>query len=149
MKLETDGTDIIMFDSDDSAGISHSRGSSVSTVTYQGHLTIPVEQQALNYFLANWVLVPKPGQSTVTRGFLDYILPLMKHEPSNSHLTTSFQAVSLASLGNRPNSKPVLVQAWRTYTKALSYVNKALANPAIQKSDSTLAAVMLLGLFEV
>lgn len=122
---------------------------SSSAVSYQARLSIPVEQQAMNYFLANWVLVPKPGQVAVTRGFLDYIVPLIKHEPANSHLTAAFEAVSLASLGNRPETKVLLGTAWQKYTKALSLVNKALAHPIAQKSDQTLASVMLLGHFEV
>jgi hypothetical protein len=121
----------------------------VPSMSYQNHLSIPVEQQAMNYFLANWVLVPKPGQVVVTRGFLDYIVPLIKNEPPNSHLTASFEAVSLASLGNRPETKMLLGVAWQKYTRALSLVNRALAQPFVQKSDQTLAAVLLLGHFEV
>jgi Fungal specific transcription factor domain len=107
---------------------------------------IPAEQHALHYFLANFVLLPaKEGG----RGFFDFLIPLLKNEPPDSHLSVSFNAVALAALGNRPNSKMLLVQASAEYSRALSYTNKALANPIIQKSDQTLAAVLLLGLFEV
>ena len=39
-------------------------------------------------------------------------------------------------------------QAMALYTKALSQVNLATQNPARQKLDSTLAAILLLGFFE-
>lgn len=108
--------------------------------------TIQVEQLVFHYFLSNFVLLPGiEGR----RGFLDFLLPLLRNEPPDSHLSVSFKAVALAAFGNRPNSKKLLVQASSEYSRALSSTNTALANPVMQKSDQTLAAVLLLGLFEV
>ncbi len=57
----------------------------------------------------------------------------------------------LASLGNRVSSDGVNFRdrAYIEYTKALSATNTALMDPGTSKSDAVLAAVLLLGMFEV
>ncbi|KAL2268141.1 hypothetical protein VTJ83DRAFT_2987 [Remersonia thermophila] len=76
---------------------------------------IPPESLAPSHFVANFVLAPRADGS---RGFLDYLLPLLNPPPSsiggsnsrggpgpgpdNAHLWHAFQACALASLGNRP-----------------------------------------------
>lgn len=114
----------------------------------QNDFQVPVEQQALCFFLANFVYLP---QANSTRGYLDFLVPMMKTERPDSHLSVSFQAVALASLANRPNSKGsgLMSQAISQYAKALKVTNIALQNPALQKSDQTLASILLLGFFEV
>jgi hypothetical protein len=102
--------------------------------------------QAFHYFLSNYVLVPQVG---TTRGHLSYVLPLLKGEPGGTQLSTSFTAVALASFGNRPGASRLLPRARLEYIKALSYVNKSLQNPVTQKSNQTLASILLLGLYEV
>jgi len=42
-----------------------------------------------------------------------------------------------------------MVQAIGQYAKALKAINLALQNPAQQKSDATLASIILMGFFEV
>jgi Fungal specific transcription factor domain len=111
-----------------------------------GSVNPPLEIQAFHYFLSNYVLVPQLG---TTRGHLSYVLPLLKGEPGGTQLSTSFTAVALASFGNRPGASHLLIRAREEYTKALNYVNKSLQNPATQKSDQTLASILLLGLYEV
>lgn len=110
-------------------------------------LDIPVEQRANCYFVSNFILMPKPG---CTRGFLDYLVPLLKQEDQQNHLQHAFNACSLALLNNRecPNSK-LGEKALGEYSKALSGTNAALRDVEAQKADSTLAAVLLLGMFEV
>jgi hypothetical protein len=113
--------------------------------TIPAPLNIPVEQLATHHFFANFVAVP---HSTNSRGFLDYVIPLVNLERQESHLKMAFSAASMAALANRPNSKSLLVQAEELYAKAIRLVNEALRDPAAQKTDQTLAAVLLLGLFE-
>jgi hypothetical protein len=109
-------------------------------------IDIPVGRQAIHYFLANCIMVPT---STATRGHMSYLTPLLKGEPPDTPLSTSFVAVAFASFGNRPGNKQLLFTAHHFYTKALKHVNRALESPIEQKSDKTLASVLLLGLFEV
>ncbi|PQE14424.1 negative acting factor protein [Rutstroemia sp. NJR-2017a BBW] len=107
----------------------------------------PIEQQAPCFFMTNFVIIPQNGMA---RGSFDWVLPLVKMESPNSPLSLSFQAVAMASLANRPNSRgsSLMHVAIDHYAKALKEVNLALQNPAQQKTDQTLAAILLLGFFE-
>lgn len=111
-----------------------------------GALKIPLEQQALCYFLSNWVLMPRENS---TRGYLDCLIPMIKTEEPGGHLSIAFTAVGLAALGNRPHSKRLLPLAGAKYAQALNLTNAALRDPVKAKTDQTLASVLLLGLFEV
>lgn len=107
-----------------------------------------MEQLASCHFFSNFILMPRQGS---TRGFMDYLLPLMKSEPSNSHLQHAFNACSLAHLGNRvkTNQENIPNKALAEYTKALAGTHTALQDSELSKTDGTLAAVLLLGLYEV
>ena len=110
-------------------------------------LSVPIEQQAPCFFLANYTLPPSDGG----KGYFDFLAPLMKTEGPNTQLSIAFQAVAMASLANRPNSRGrgLMPQAMGQYAKALKATNLALQNPAQQKTDQTLAAILMLGFFEV
>lgn len=112
-------------------------------------LAIPVEQQAPCFFLQNYTLPPSDGG----RGYFDFLAPLMRSEGPDSQLSVAFSAVSMASLANRPNTKGrdagLMSKAVGLYAKALKATNLALQNPVQQKTDQTLAAILMLGFFEV
>jgi hypothetical protein len=76
---------------------------------------------------------------------------MIRTEAPDSQLSIAFSAVAMASLANRPNSRGrgLMPQAVAQYTKALKATNLALQNPAQQKSDQTLAAILMLTFFEV
>ncbi|KAI1411546.1 hypothetical protein F5Y13DRAFT_55669 [Hypoxylon sp. FL1857] len=108
-------------------------------------LNVPIEHQASCHFVSNFILIPREGN---TRGFMDFIIPLLKQEP-RGHLQHAFNACSIAFLNNRGGTGGRFAdKALREYTKALNGTNNALRNPDTQLADSTLAAVLLLGLFE-
>jgi hypothetical protein len=81
---------------------------------------------------------------------MDYLVPLLKAEPPGGHLQHAFNACSLASLGNRVTSDSINFQerSLAEYSKALAGTNAALRHPEGSKSDATLAAVLMLGMFE-
>ncbi|KAL5317674.1 hypothetical protein ACEPPN_014772 [Leptodophora sp. 'Broadleaf-Isolate-01'] len=108
-------------------------------------MTTPLSQQASCYFLANFVLVPEAG---TMRGYLDFVIPLLKQRTPPQSLVLAFSAVTLAALGTRPNSKALLPTADLWYLKALKEINLALQNPKTASTDSTLASVMLMASFE-
>lgn len=110
---------------------------------------IPVEEQAKCHFMSNFVLIPRQGS---TRGFLDFVVPLLRQEEGGDlHLRHAFAACALAHLNNRVNAGEQRIgeKALLAYTKALNSTNTALRDPEAQKADGTLAAILLLGLFEV
>lgn len=111
-------------------------------------LYIPTEQVASCHFFSNFILIPQQGG---TKGFMAYLQPLMRSEGQNSHLQHAFKACSLAHLGNRvrSNGGDILDRALSEYTKALAATHTALASPESCRTDASLAAVLLLGLYEV
>ncbi|TGO88055.1 hypothetical protein BPOR_0187g00160 [Botrytis porri] len=107
-------------------------------------LTAALEERAICFFLSNYVLIP---HGTVRCGFLGFLLPLMKLQPS-AVLSDSLSAVALATFGNQPNARMLKPKAEQAYLKALRQVTNAIGDPKQAAEDTTLAAVMLLALFE-
>lgn len=109
-------------------------------------LSIPLDVQAPCYFMSNFTLASQP----TSRGYFEFLLPLVKSEPPESHFGLAFSAVAFAALANRPNARGrnLSIQAVNQYTRALRAVNLALQNPAHQRTDQTLAAIIMLGFFE-
>lgn len=110
-------------------------------------MPVSAEEQAPCYFVSSYVV----GQDHTSKGHFDFLLPMMKNEPPDSHLSIAFSAVAMASLANRPNSRSrqLYNQALYQYSKALKATNLALQDPTHQKSDQTLASVLMLGFYEV
>lgn len=110
-------------------------------------LSTPLDQQAVCFFFANYVLVP--GTETLTsRGHLEFLVPLLKSQPANSPLALTFTSVGLATMAVRPNSRALMPLASSTYIKALKQINFALKDPRTAMSDTTLAMILLLTVFE-
>ncbi|KAK0611123.1 hypothetical protein B0T14DRAFT_571044 [Immersiella caudata] len=110
-------------------------------------IRIPTDTKAQCHFVSNFVLLPRPGG---TRGFMDFLIPLMKKDGKTAHLQHAFNACALSSLGNRVSSDGVDFpeQAFGEYVKALRATNLAIKDPQTSTSDSLLAAVLLLSMFE-
>ncbi|KAG6041834.1 hypothetical protein E4U41_001305 [Claviceps citrina] len=107
---------------------------------------IPLDDQAACHFIANYVLVPRHGSLI---GFMEFVVPLLNAERVPLHYRCAFEACALASLNNGVgNRNHFEKQALGKYTKALSTTFAALQDPEVAKEDATLAAVLLLGLFE-
>lgn len=80
---------------------------------------------------------------------MEYVVPLIKADRPAPHFRYAFEACALASLGNRVGpGNDFDKQALGQYTKALATTFAALKDPEAAKQDATLAAVLLLGLFE-
>ncbi|KAF4951541.1 hypothetical protein FSARC_12889 [Fusarium sarcochroum] len=109
-------------------------------------LQLPVDQQATCHFLSNFVLLPSHD---MTRGWMEFVVPLLKSKTVAPSFKLAFDACAMASLGNRVGPGTNFEdRALGYYTKALSATFTALKDPVLSKEDSTLAAVLLLGLFE-
>jgi len=109
-----------------------------------------VKEEADCFFLANFVMTP--AQEKGTRGFADWIVPMIKQNGAHvdNHLQYAFNACSMALLNNKGGSNNRLNEkALFEYTRALSATNAALRDPKTQMTDSTLGAVLLLGTYEV
>lgn len=107
-----------------------------------------MDELASCHFISNYVLIPRQGLAT-NRGFLEFVLPLLRAEKPSEHFLYAFKACSLASLNNRVGTGNDFDKAaLGCYTKALASTFTALKDPALVNRDDTLAAILLLGLFE-
>ncbi|KAK4664452.1 uncharacterized protein QC763_505650 [Podospora pseudopauciseta] len=139
------------------------------TAALTNSLSIPVEDLATCHFLSNFVLVP-PQEQHSARGYNHFLLPLLQQYSNGTsreeitHLQHAFNACALASLGERygapspgrghgrlttgKEKETLLRKGAEEYTLALMATNAALRDPVRCKEDGTLAAVLLLGMFE-
>ncbi|KAK3944460.1 hypothetical protein QBC46DRAFT_440767 [Diplogelasinospora grovesii] len=111
-------------------------------------LSVPIAQQAACYFASNFILMPR-GEGPY--GYMEYLVPLLRTEmPGRSALQHAFNACGLAALGNKVTSERVNFSelSLKEHSQALVRTHEALGNPATANSDATLAAVLLLCLFE-
>lgn len=91
--------------------------------------------------------MPKDGR---TVGHMDFLLPLLKQEGPDSHIQHAFNACALTFLNNRRGiGGGIWDRALTEYSMALAKTNAALQDRESQQSDASLAAVLLLGMFEV
>ncbi|OQE41193.1 hypothetical protein PENCOP_c005G05795 [Penicillium coprophilum] len=117
--------------------------SSVQTVTPpRNSLVYPVQELGKAHIFAKYMSGGPCG------GHMSYLLPLMKGT-RNSPVLTAMAAVGLAAMSNIRLSPRMMLQARKEYTAALSQTNHALRDPVLSKRDDTLAAVVLLSMFEI
>lgn len=147
MQLVFHNQDQKMENIEDSHLITPTSASSTSWLQSRA-LAIPVEEQAPCFFISNFVRMPR---NLSTRGSFDFLLPIIKTERTDSAVSVAFRAVAMAALANRPNSKSsgLMIRAIAQYSKALKGLNLALQNPQQQKTDATLATILLMVFFEV
>lgn len=111
-------------------------------------LTVPLAHRASCFFASNFILLPL---GAAPHGFMEYLVPLMNSKPQGNALRYAFNACAFSLLGNRARADGVdLAQlSLKEHTLALAQTHKALGNPAVASDDTTLAAVLLLCLYEV
>jgi hypothetical protein len=109
-------------------------------------LTTPLENQASCFFLSNYVLLPT---SSTERGYLDFLVPLLKKTVPQDPIALAFSAISLAAFGNRPGSGGVSPLSGQYYLQALNKITASIQNPKQAVEDSVLGSVILLSFFEV
>ncbi|PYH97854.1 Zn(II)2Cys6 transcription factor [Aspergillus ellipticus CBS 707.79] len=78
-----------------------------------------------------------------------YFLPALLEVDSSPAVMASVNAAGLATLANIQRCPRLMLEARRQYTTALSQTNVALNDQARATTDSTLAAVLLLGIYEI
>lgn len=106
-------------------------------------LVYPIQELAKTHLFVNYMSGGPCGDH------MSYLLPLMKDTRNSPVLSTALAAVGLAALSNIRLSPRMMLQARKEYTTALSQTNHALRDTVLSKRDDTLAAVVLLGMFEV
>ncbi|KAJ5121846.1 hypothetical protein N7448_002977 [Penicillium atrosanguineum] len=102
----------------------------------------PVQELAKGYLFSHYMSGGPRG------GHMSYLIPLI-NDPRNSAVNAALNAVGLAALSNIRLAPQMMLKARREYTIALSQTNHALKDSIMSKRDDILAAVVLLGMFEV
>ena len=110
----------------------------------QYSLAQPIEERATVFFVANYVI----GNRGPTRGHLDYLGDLYQTGFLPEGLMASMKAVGLAGYSHAANAPSLMKNARYQYMRALQFTNAALRSPVDVKKDTTLMAVMILGIFE-
>jgi hypothetical protein len=95
-------------------------------------------------FLGNGSSAPGSG-----RGHHEYLPTLMRQESANGPLRTIIAAAGLAALSNAGNANMFATEAYQLYNEAIRQLRPALSNPEEACLDNSLAAMMLMGTFEV
>ncbi|KUJ15381.1 uncharacterized protein LY89DRAFT_111541 [Mollisia scopiformis] len=103
-----------------------------------------LEDRATGFFVANYVL----GMSGPSRGHLDYIADVSRTQIMDDSLVSSMKAVGLAGFAHAEHAPSLMKNARYQYVRALKSTNAALRDPVEAKKDTTLLAIMILGIFE-
>ncbi|KAL3459634.1 hypothetical protein BJX64DRAFT_301100 [Aspergillus heterothallicus] len=100
---------------------------------------IPDDQRGMSYVISYYIGTDQH------RGLLLFLPSLMERDPSPA-LKASAKALGLLGMTGMPHSKQ---RAREEYIIGLRATNSALRDPTAATSDSTLGAVLLLGLYEL
>lgn len=103
-----------------------------------------IEDLATGFFISNYVI----DNSRPNRGHLDPISNMVRIGNLDEGLLAAMKAVGLAGFAHAAHAPHLLKNARYQYVKALQSTNVALRDPAQVKKDSTLMAIMILGIFE-
>lgn len=103
-----------------------------------------IEDQAAGFFFAHYVI----GNRNLPRGHFEY-LPAMYHQSGvGQALRTSLLATGLAGFANTVQSQELMKTAGQWHVSALASTNAALRSPTDATKDTTLIAVLILGIYE-
>lgn len=111
-------------------------------------LSLPIGELAVCYFASNFMLMPRRPYGG---SFFEFVVPVLRGQPPDSAVQFALRACAFSALGNRWVSETIDFRAIgiSQYTAALSRTTQSLKDPKKNTTDATLAAVLLLGLFEV
>ncbi|RFU25537.1 hypothetical protein B7463_g10801, partial [Scytalidium lignicola] len=107
-------------------------------------LSTNLMDRATSFFFGHYVFQGPHGNHE----YLPAIYAEELREESDGPIRNIIVASGLASLANNTNESQLLLIARRLYGKAIGLINQALVDPLRVKSDRTLAAVLVLSIFE-
>jgi hypothetical protein len=121
---------------------SHSRQTGAFADIMCREICTPVDEQAACFFFQNYVLED-------FKGFYSYLPGMCNDLPAGSALSEIITSLGLAGIANSKTDMQLMISANVKYTSALHTISVALRDAEEAKTDQTLTAVMLLGLYEV
>ena len=108
-----------------------------------------MEDRATCFFFRQYVSDDKARSSAPLRGVLEFVLPLYRQSSTSGALPAVAAAIGLAGLSNQGMSTNSRAVAASLHTKAIRQLAAAVADPIENKTDQTLAAIMLMCVYEV
>ena len=108
-----------------------------------------MEDRATCFFFHQYVSQTEAKPSTSPRGVLEFVPPLYQQSGASGALQAVTAAIGLASLSNQGTSGDSRALATSLHTKALRHLAAAVADPIEKKTDQTLAAILLMCVYEV
>jgi hypothetical protein len=131
----------------DSRGIGTSTGHESEKAVFKipRPISISARDESICVFLRNYVF---DDNSTAPRVYLTSS-QLVQHATSSRAVWYAMSSIGLAVLSNRRNAPGLMAQARIEYGAALRLTNIALRERSTSLENTTLSAVMLLGMFEV
>jgi hypothetical protein len=109
-----------------------------------------LEDRATAFFLSRYVLsTNNDPQSNPRKGICEFLPELLQQEKATGVLRTIITATGLAALANAGKSPGWKTEAFALCGKALRQLNVDLEDSVKARSDHTLAAMMMMGTFEV
>ena len=110
------------------------------------------EQQALSLtcLSSSYTLAPTIEERSIGYFFTTYVLGVDGPWDHflNDNTLASMKALGLAGFSNAAHAPKLMIEAREQYLRAIRLTNTALRSPADVKKDSTLLAVVILGMFE-
>ncbi|KAF3005761.1 hypothetical protein E8E13_007015 [Curvularia kusanoi] len=103
-----------------------------------------IDDQALGFFISNYVNPP----ALVPRGQYEWLLEALREPNCDEVLRKSVSAACLAGLANSTKNTGIMLKAQDAYGSALRMTNCALGVEKTAVRDSTLMAVIMLGMYE-
>jgi hypothetical protein len=103
------------------------------------------EEQATCFFFRNYVL----GDIKFINGDFQFLPEVYLNQEVGTALSQSVTSLGMAGLAHFWGASSIMSQAQAKYNAALRLVSSLLRNIEDAKSDQTLMAVILLGLYEV
>jgi hypothetical protein len=107
---------------------------------------ISAEDHATSFFFGNYVA---GREMRNTCGNYQYLSTIYANQPVGIHLRQAVAAVGLAGLASFWKAPSIMARANNAYCTALRLINAGLGNIEEAKSDQTVVAILLLGLYEV
>ncbi|KAH8898298.1 hypothetical protein GQ53DRAFT_817578 [Thozetella sp. PMI_491] len=109
-------------------------------------IDIPLGNQATSFFLASHVMIPT---DQTQRGSYTFVHKIITEETMDDCFAPAFQAASLATLSTQPSYRKVRALAQSYYIKAVGALRSAVADRKRASKSQTLAATLLLSLYEI
>jgi hypothetical protein len=108
-------------------------------------LSQPINEIGAHFFFANYTCNEPP----LSEGYHVWLTKTYYEDPPNHGLRAAIEAAGMAGISNKFYAPQIASKSKEQYGRALAATKQALSNPIDLVADTTLATVILLGLFEV